>query len=70
MRLELGVELVLAALLLHGARAHQLAIATRRFVIATHGFVPLEEHDTPALVSRSEVVARRVKLDGGYDIGC
>ena len=36
---------------------------------ATHRLVPLEEDDTATLVARCKVVAGRVELDGGYDVG-
>ena len=37
---------------------------------ATYHLIALEQDDTAALVAGREVVACRVELDGGDDVGC
>ena len=73
-RLELGVELVLAILFLQGgpgrsARRNHSDHARRSErvvnpVAGTHHLIALEENDTAALVAGGEVVSCRVELDG------
>lgn len=82
-RLELGVELVLAALFLldstGGRRGKQSVCETRRQTAfrsqmttagATYRVIALEENDTTTLVTCSQIVTGMVKLDRRDDIGC
>ena len=68
-RLELRVELVLAALFLQRTISGLLNQPTQ-IIMMTRLLVALEEDDPAALVAGREVVACRVELDGGDDIGC
>ena len=38
--------------------------------MSSYRLVSLEENDTATLVASGQVVARLVKLDCGYDVGC
>ena len=42
----------------------------RSLVFEAYRLIPLEEDYTAALVTRGEIIAGVVKLDGGYNIGC
>ena len=78
-RLELGVELVLAILFLwerdaaHGGRTGRVSTPRSGRPSGGRGayhLIALEQDDTAALVAGREVVACRVELDGGDDVGC
>jgi hypothetical protein len=64
-RLELGMELVLASLLLGGVSDDG---SRRLWSRRTYCFVPFEKDHTTTLVTSREIVTRLVELDGGNDI--
>ena len=64
-RLELGMELVLASLLLGGVSDDG---SRRLWSRRTYCFVPFEKDHTTTLVTGREIVTRLVELDGGNDI--
>lgn len=63
-RLKLGMELVLASLLLEEV----LDAGSLRLWSRTYCFVPFEKDHTTALITGREIVTRLVELDGGNDI--
>ena len=64
-RLELGMELVLASLLLGGVSENG---SRRGWSRRTYCFIPFEKDHTTTLVTGREIVTRLVELDGGNDI--
>jgi hypothetical protein len=64
-RLELGMELVLASLLLGGVSENG---SRRRCSRRTYCFIPFEKDHTTTLVTSRKIVTRLVELDGGNDI--
>ncbi len=71
-RLELGVELVFAGLFLSRAISSAKGVGGKagvRHGSWTNCLVAFKENHTAALVTRCEIVARVVELDGGDDIG-
>lgn len=36
--------------------------------VLTNHFISFKQNHTPSLITRGEVISRRVELDGGYDI--
>ena len=64
-RLELGMELVLASLLLGGVSDNG---SRRLWSRRTYCFIPFEKDHTTTLVTSREIVTRLVELDGGNDI--
>jgi hypothetical protein len=67
--LELGVELVLASLLLLVGEQASHCSSSSGSGCGAYGFVSLEEDYPATLVSCREIVSRVVKLDGGNDVG-
>ena len=37
--------------------------------IVTNGFIALEEHYSPSLISRSQIITCMIEFHGRYDIG-
>ena len=66
-RLELGMEFVLASFFLAYVSSIPTLVCTRPVV---YRFVPLEQHHTATFVTRCKVIARLVKLNGRDDIRC
>lgn len=70
-RLELGVEFVLAGffLLSTSGMSRNSTIISQSPDPATHCFVTLEQDDSSTLVTCCQIVPRMVELDGRYDVG-